>query len=140
MIRLGRLGCWGLGLVFLASACGVSDDGLQVPATQPVVTPAESKVVQGETPAAGAVTEPVEFEAAPTRMPTATAVTEAQPPATDEAAAGSGPTEEQVRLLTELENYGPAPELHNEVWLNSESLRLADLRGKVVMVEFWTFG
>ncbi len=54
--------------------------------------------------------------------------------------AGSGPTAEQARLLAGLENHGPAPELHNEVWLNSESLSLADLRDKVVMVEFWTFG
>jgi len=33
-----------------------------------------------------------------------------------------------------------APEITNETWLNSEPLRLVDLRGKVVMVEFWTFG
>ena len=34
----------------------------------------------------------------------------------------------------------PAPEINNETWLNSERLHLADLKGKVVMVEFWTFG
>ncbi len=34
----------------------------------------------------------------------------------------------------------PAPELLNKTWLNSEPLKLADLKGKVVMVEFWTFG
>lgn len=34
----------------------------------------------------------------------------------------------------------PAPELTNEVWINSMPLRLADLRGKVVLVEFWTYG
>ncbi len=33
-----------------------------------------------------------------------------------------------------------APEITNTVWLNSAPLRLSDLRGKVVMVEFWTFG
>ncbi len=33
----------------------------------------------------------------------------------------------------------PAPEVTAEVWLNSEPLRGADLRGKVVLVEFWTF-
>jgi thiol-disulfide isomerase/thioredoxin len=33
-----------------------------------------------------------------------------------------------------------APELLNKIWLNSEPLRLVDLKGKVVMVEFWTFG
>jgi len=40
-----------------------------------------------------------------------------------------------------LPNHGPAPELTNEVWLNSDHpLRMADLRGKVVLLEMWTFG
>jgi thiol-disulfide isomerase/thioredoxin len=34
----------------------------------------------------------------------------------------------------------PAPEIANATWLNSAPLRMADLRGKVVLVEFWTFG
>lgn len=33
-----------------------------------------------------------------------------------------------------------APELANEVWINSWPLRLADLRGKVILLEFWTYG
>ena len=33
-----------------------------------------------------------------------------------------------------------APDITNEIWLNSEPRRMADLRGKVVLVEFWTFG
>ena len=41
----------------------------------------------------------------------------------------------------DLENYGLAPELENEVWLNTDQpLRLAELRGKVVLIEMWTFG
>lgn len=40
-----------------------------------------------------------------------------------------------------LEDLGPAPELTNEVWLNTDqALRLADLRGQVVLLEMWTFG
>lgn len=40
-----------------------------------------------------------------------------------------------------LANLGSAPELTNEVWLNSAGpLRLADLRGRVVLLEMWTFG
>lgn len=40
-----------------------------------------------------------------------------------------------------LINYGKAPELKNEVWLNTDQpLRLDDLRGKVVLLEMWTFG
>jgi thiol-disulfide isomerase/thioredoxin len=40
-----------------------------------------------------------------------------------------------------LPDLGPAPELTNTTWLNVDSpLRIADLRGKVVIVEMWTFG
>lgn len=41
----------------------------------------------------------------------------------------------------DLPDLGPAPELVNEVWLNTDQpLRLENLRGKVVLLEFWTFG
>lgn len=33
-----------------------------------------------------------------------------------------------------------APEVSAETWLNTGPLRLSELRGKVVLVEFWTFG
>ena len=40
-----------------------------------------------------------------------------------------------------LPDLGPAPELTNDTWLNVDSpLRLADLRGNVVILEMWTFG
>jgi len=40
-----------------------------------------------------------------------------------------------------LEDLGPAPELTGiDAWINSDPLTLASLRGKVVLVEFWTFG
>ena len=50
------------------------------------------------------------------------------------------PTEEQQQLLASLTSLGVPPELNNEIWLNSEPLKLADLHGKVVVIEFWTFG
>ena len=33
-----------------------------------------------------------------------------------------------------------APELAPGDWINSEPLRLKDLRGRVVLIDFWTFG
>jgi hypothetical protein len=40
-----------------------------------------------------------------------------------------------------LPDLGPAPELTNDSWLNVDApLRLAQLRGKVVAIDMWTFG
>ena len=40
-----------------------------------------------------------------------------------------------------LPDLGAAPELQNEVFLNTEEqLRLSDLRGQVVLLDMWTFG
>ena len=48
---------------------------------------------------------------------------------------------EPMPKTASLSDLGPAPELTNEVWLNVDApLRLADLRGKVVAIDMWTFG
>ncbi|HVY67956.1 MAG TPA: cytochrome c biogenesis protein CcdA, partial [Patescibacteria group bacterium] len=39
-----------------------------------------------------------------------------------------------------FQNYGPAPDFTGiDRWLNSDPLTIKDLRGKVVLVDFWTF-
>jgi thiol-disulfide isomerase/thioredoxin len=54
---------------------------------------------------------------------------------------GCASRQSPVQMETALPDLGPAPELANETWLNvSAPLRLADLRGKVVIVEMWTLG
>jgi thiol-disulfide isomerase/thioredoxin len=51
------------------------------------------------------------------------------------------PMDSAMQNASSLPDLGPAPELTNNVWLNVDMpLRLADLRGKVVLVEMWTFG
>jgi thiol-disulfide isomerase/thioredoxin len=51
------------------------------------------------------------------------------------------PVVESTSPVVALPDLGPAPELTNETWLNAEGpLRLADLGGKVVLLEMWTFG
>jgi hypothetical protein len=41
----------------------------------------------------------------------------------------------------DIPDLGPAPEITNEVWINAPApLTLQGLRGKVVLVEFWTYG
>lgn len=49
--------------------------------------------------------------------------------------------EEPMAKIASLPDLGPAPELTNDTWLNvSSPLRLADLRGRVVLLDMWTFG
>lgn len=138
---LALVACAGVGI----SVSEPAETGDQVPVVEPVEI-AEQATAPTPLPAATNT---------PTSAPTATAVTVpatatpteaptvAEAPATampEPAIVPAGPTEEQARLLASLPAKGPAPELFNEVWLNSEPLKLADLRGKVVIVEFWTFG
>ncbi len=44
-------------------------------------------------------------------------------------------------MSVDLEDLGPAPGLTGiTAWINTEPLTMTSLRGKVVLVEFWTFG
>ena len=51
------------------------------------------------------------------------------------------PEVEAKPMNANLPELGLAPELSGDVWLNTAiPLRLADLRGKVVLIDMWTFG
>jgi hypothetical protein len=45
-----------------------------------------------------------------------------------------------LRGAESLKLGGPAPEITAGPWINSAPLTLAELRGRVVLVEFWTYG
>ena len=109
---------WGLSISSLLAACTVPR-APAAPIGQRVLIP---------TP---------ESRPAPTHTVESTAITNAP---VDMAVPSSPLTAEQNALLARLPSRGAAPELLNETWFNSEPLRLADLRGKVVIVEFWTYG
>ena len=51
--------------------------------------------------------------------------------------AGAGPGEAAGALVAVGQ---AAPEITGGPWINSEPLSLAGLRGRVVLVEFWTYG
>jgi hypothetical protein len=56
-------------------------------------------------------------------------------------ASSASPTDSVPSQRASLPDLGPAPELLNATWLNVDApLRLADLRGNVVLIDMWTFG
>jgi predicted small secreted protein len=160
MVKLSYLKLMLLSLIFVLAACrgagediaAVGDIAAEEPAvegensvtaTEAPVTIAAATVLPTHTPTQ-APTAPATVTPAPTETAVIAEVTE---PTVEETAAGEGSPEmvpagpsEQAQLLASLASKGAAPELFNEVWLNSEPLKLADLRGKVVIVEFWTYG
>jgi hypothetical protein len=83
-----------------------------------------------------ALLKPVDTQNAPENPPVITReIVEAIPTLTT-----PNPTATQANK-SNLEDFGPAPEIKNDVWLNvGGPLRLAELGGKVVLLEMWTFG
>lgn len=64
-----------------------------------------------------------------------------QQPAAQEGLTVLRPSAAAQNDIVPLEDLGPAPELTGiTAWINSEPTSLAALRGKVVLVHFWTFG
>jgi cytochrome c biogenesis protein CcdA/thiol-disulfide isomerase/thioredoxin len=109
-------------------------EALRAPATP--AAPALSAMDRTAAPARPAVALPA---ASPTGAPPATAAAPPRPTAPPPAAFGAaapaaGPT-------VKLQNLGAAPEVTGiTAWINAAPLSLRDLRGKVVLVHFWTFG
>ena len=124
MTRLSKLLIVWLGVLLVMTACSSSESGLTAESTE---NAEEKEEVVMETAVSTSTAEPltptVQQPDSPTAQPTATLL----------------PTPELVRA--DFPNLGIAPEIENEVWVNAdEPVTLASQRGKVVLVEFWTFG
>jgi cytochrome c biogenesis protein CcdA/thiol-disulfide isomerase/thioredoxin len=68
---------------------------------------------------------------------------DARNPTADESSAADlpAPIAGSLPASVALEDLGSAPELTGiDAWINSDPLTMTSLRGKVVLVEFWTFG
>lgn len=59
---------------------------------------------------------------------------------TDGARPAPGAASDPADLARTLPVGGPAPAVRAQGWLNTAPLTPADLRGRVVLYEFWTFG
>ncbi|MCB0065288.1 MAG: hypothetical protein KDE19_24355 [Caldilineaceae bacterium] len=121
-------------LVGLVSACALPSTS--VPGPTP---PMRQRVL---VPTATSPTEPAAFTttSSPSNATTTDVKTAATTTTNDTTVATSELTPSQAALLAKLPSRGAAPELDNATWFNSAPLKLTDLRGKVVIVEFWTYG
>ena len=109
----------------------------QSPATTAAVvapTAAAGPLTAAPSPPAAATSAPTVAASAPTAAPrTPAPVTSAPTAAATEPAV--------VETLPELPVLGTAPEFAGiTAWLNSEVLSMDELRGRPVLIDFWTFG
>lgn len=58
----------------------------------------------------------------------------------DENSSSADETEMKLDILIAARRAQPAPAFAAGEWINSDALKLESLRGRVVLVEFWTFG
>lgn len=129
IVALASLGLVGAVVIGLVATAGDNSDDVPLAAE----------------PAAVAEDADLEAEADSNSSSTSSALPVAETPPADTSAseAAAEPTAEVSinPLVPDLANRGPHPPLLEiDDWLQSDITSLAELRGKVVAVQFWTFG
>ena len=117
---------YSLALIAVAALFLAACDSGQGISSQPATTSQSSS--QSASPAQS-------NSATPANTPTASTVA---PAAANNAAPANTPAA-PAKYKSSLGSRGPAAELHSDTWINSGPVSIASLRGKVVIVEFWTF-
>ena len=112
------------------------------PATGSTSTPAPATQTTPPSAAATSTPTPATQTPAPSTGSTSTPTAATQTPA-PAAGATAAPTAAPTPMLTPVPTVadGPiAPELvGTQEWINSEALKIGDLRGQVVLIDFWTY-
>jgi len=135
MLRTNRLRLVGL-LLFVLAVAGCATVTPEAQLASPTETPLPPPIFT--IPAEDA--ETAIAAATATDQPDPTATPTLPPPATPTTAPPPTPTT-QPRAKVVSNDYGPAPEISTDVWLNTDQpLRLEELRDRVVLVDFWTYG
>ncbi|MBE2223694.1 MAG: hypothetical protein IAF02_19295 [Anaerolineae bacterium] len=121
MTRLRKFSILWLGLLFVLAACSSAEPDLTAKSAENAE--ADKEVVTATSASSAAVSPTDQPPNTPTAQPTAEQTPMPQP------------------IKANYPHLGVAPEIENEVWLNTDQpVTLASQRGKVVLVEFWTFG
>gem|GEM_PF-1828625 len=123
-------------VAILLTACNGATSARQIPPTAPkstTILPTSPPPTDTTRPPAPTTTT------ASASAPTATL---APTPSPTDTTAPTAPalSSAQKALLARYPAKGAAPAVENDVWLNSPPLAWESLAGKVVIVEFWTYG
>lgn len=130
IVALASLGLVGAVVVGLIATSGNDSDDVPLVAAEPAAVADDAEPASGlDSGDASSASEPSATETAPVETAASEPVPESQP------AAAIDP------LVPDLPNRGPHPPLLEiDDWLQSDISSLEELRGKVVAVQFWTFG
>ena len=127
-----------LAAIFLAACTSSSNPAEEV--NRPLSTESDPDTTAEALPGPS-TTAASEDSPTPTSRPSPEPDQATVPPEATAPLEASSPLQEAAPLLVALPDLGLAPDITNEVWLNTDQpLNLAALQGRVVLVEFWTFG